>query len=120
MNHNINCRFKNSLFGKDKKEHRITVSCRINVLIFFGTTVGVALSDTDGLSGTNGLSDTDGLSDTNSLSDTDGLSDTNGYRLIIYSAGYSYRWVNGLNLQHTPRNTFNNSNFNLGVKFGKF
>ncbi len=34
--------------------------------------------------------------------------------------GYSYRWINGLNLEHTARSAFNGSNFNLGIKFGKF
>ncbi len=37
----------------------------------------------------------------------------------LYS-GYSYRWVKGLNLQHTSQNALNNSNFIIGVKFGKF
>lgn len=35
-------------------------------------------------------------------------------------AGYSYRWLMGLNLDNTSGNAFNGSNFNFGVRFGKF
>ena len=35
-------------------------------------------------------------------------------------AGYSYRWMMGLNLANTESNAFNGSNFNFGIRFGKF
>jgi hypothetical protein len=35
-------------------------------------------------------------------------------------AGYSYRWIHGLNLDNTRRNALNGSNLNIGLKFGKF
>ena len=35
-------------------------------------------------------------------------------------AGYSYRWLMGLNLANTSSNALNGSSFNFGVKFGKF
>jgi len=35
-------------------------------------------------------------------------------------AGYSYRWFFGMNLENTHRNAFNGSNFNFGIKFGKW
>lgn len=35
-------------------------------------------------------------------------------------AGYSYRWMMGLKLENTDANAFNGSNFNFGVRFGKF
>lgn len=35
-------------------------------------------------------------------------------------AGYSYRWLMGLNLENTSGKAFNGSNFNFGVRFGKF
>ena len=35
-------------------------------------------------------------------------------------AGYSYRWMMGLNLANTESNALNGSNFNFGVRFGKF
>jgi hypothetical protein len=34
-------------------------------------------------------------------------------------AGYSYRWIMGLNLENTSANALNGSNFNFGVRFGK-
>jgi hypothetical protein len=34
-------------------------------------------------------------------------------------AGYSYRWLMGLNLENTPHNALNGSNFNFGIRFGK-
>ena len=34
-------------------------------------------------------------------------------------AGYSYRWMMGLNLENTNANAFNGSNFNFGIRFGK-
>jgi hypothetical protein len=35
-------------------------------------------------------------------------------------AGYSYRWIFGMNLENTAHNAFNGSNFNFGIKFGKW
>ncbi len=35
-------------------------------------------------------------------------------------AGYSYRWTGGLRLEHTSHTAFNGSNFNMGLRFGKF
>jgi hypothetical protein len=35
-------------------------------------------------------------------------------------AGYSYRWLMGLNLENTASTALNGSSFNFGVKFGKF
>ena len=35
-------------------------------------------------------------------------------------AGYSYRWMMGLDLANTSSSAFNGSNFNFGVRFGKF
>jgi len=35
-------------------------------------------------------------------------------------AGYSYRWMMGLNLANTESNALNGSNFNFGIRFGKF
>lgn len=35
-------------------------------------------------------------------------------------AGYSYRWMMGLKLENTESNAFNGSNFNFGIRFGKF
>jgi hypothetical protein len=35
-------------------------------------------------------------------------------------AGYSYRWMMGLKLENTDANAFNGSNFNFGIRFGKF
>jgi hypothetical protein len=34
-------------------------------------------------------------------------------------AGYSYRWMMGLNLANTESNALNGHNFNFGVRFGK-
>ena len=34
-------------------------------------------------------------------------------------AGYSYRWLMGLNLENTSAKALNGSNFNFGVRFGK-
>ena len=34
-------------------------------------------------------------------------------------AGYSYRWMMGLNLANTDSKAFNGSNFNFGIRFGK-
>lgn len=34
-------------------------------------------------------------------------------------AGYSYRWMLGLNLENTSHSALNGSNFNFGVRFGK-
>lgn len=36
------------------------------------------------------------------------------------SAGYSYRIMSGLSLWNTSRTAFNYSNFNIGIKIGKF
>lgn len=35
-------------------------------------------------------------------------------------AGYSYRWTMGLNIANTTANALNGSNFNFGIRFGKF
>ncbi len=35
-------------------------------------------------------------------------------------AGYSYRWMMGLNLENTSATALNGSNFNFGIRFGKF
>jgi hypothetical protein len=40
-------------------------------------------------------------------------------RFLRVYAGYSYRWMMGLNLENTPHNALNGSNFNFGVRFGK-
>ena len=42
---------------------------------------------------------------------------TNFMRLY---AGYSYRWAMGLKLENTESNALNGSNFNFGIRFGKF
>lgn len=34
--------------------------------------------------------------------------------------GYSYRWMMGVKLENTKGNAFNGSNFNFGIRFGKF
>lgn len=35
-------------------------------------------------------------------------------------AGYSYRWMMGLKLANTENNALSGSNFNFGIRFGKF
>jgi hypothetical protein len=40
-------------------------------------------------------------------------------RFLRVYAGYSYRWMMGLNLENTPHDALNGSNFNFGVRFGK-
>jgi hypothetical protein len=45
--------------------------------------------------------------------------EVNVARFMRIYAGYSYRWMMGLDLANTSHSALNGSNFNFGVRFGK-